>query len=120
MNGCNIVDPCIFSRWEISQKANSDVDEPGCESSNISTQGLPLPRLVSRHLHKVFGEQNVGSLHGNVYKYVCNMVLTLIRPKNLEEKLLPKIELNLLDKTYDWHDRVVDIKEAIAFVINIA
>lgn len=66
---------------------------------------------------KVFGEQNVGSIHGHLYKYLRNMVLTLVGPENLKEKLLPEVELNLLAKTRDWHDRVVDIKEATASII---
>eukprot|EP01018_Ginkgo_biloba_P004226 Gb_09009 [translate_table: standard] len=66
---------------------------------------------------KVFGDQNVGSLHGYMYKYLRNMVLTLVGRENLKEKFLPEIQQNLLDKISNWHDQVVDMKEASATII---
>lgn len=40
---------------------------------------------------EIFGKQNVGSLHGFMYKYLKNMVLNLFGPESLK-KMLPEVE----------------------------
>ncbi|KAL2544018.1 Cytochrome [Forsythia ovata] len=40
---------------------------------------------------EIFGRQNVGSLHGFMYKYLKNMVLNLFGPESLK-KMLPDVE----------------------------
>ncbi|GLJ36847.1 hypothetical protein SUGI_0743910 [Cryptomeria japonica] len=66
---------------------------------------------------QVFGEQNVGSLHGYMYKYLRNMVLTLVGPEPLKQNFLPQIHQNILSETAHWNHSVLDIKEASASII---
>ncbi|KAF8380309.1 hypothetical protein HHK36_027791 [Tetracentron sinense] len=67
---------------------------------------------------EIFGRQNVGSLHGFMYKYLKNMVLNLFGPENLKRKLLPEVEkkANINLSLWSCQD-TVEMKEATATMI---
>ncbi|KAJ4951779.1 hypothetical protein NE237_028611 [Protea cynaroides] len=66
----------------------------------------------------IFGRQNVGSLHGFMYKYLKNMVLNLFGPENIKNELLPEIEQSAQKKLRLWSScESVELKEAIATMI---
>lgn len=66
---------------------------------------------------EIFGRQNVGSLHGFMYKYLKNMVLNLFGPENLKDKLLPQVEEAAMRSLNCWsRQESVELKEAIATV----
>lgn len=67
---------------------------------------------------EVFGRQNVGSLHGFMYKYLKNMVLNLFGPENLK-KMLPEVEQasNLNLKKWSILNSI-EVKDSTAEVIK--
>lgn len=66
--------------------------------------------------NEIFGRQNVGSLHGFMYKYLKNMVLNLYGPLSLK-KMLPEVELAAYTNLKRWSSQEsVDLKDASASV----
>ncbi|XP_039052006.1 cytochrome P450 87A3-like [Hibiscus syriacus] len=66
---------------------------------------------------EIFGRQNVGSLHGFMYKYLKNMVLNLFGPESLK-KMLPEIENTACTRLQRWSSQeTVELKEATASMI---
>ncbi|PSR91516.1 Cytochrome P450 87A3 like [Actinidia chinensis var. chinensis] len=66
---------------------------------------------------EVFGRQNVGSLHGFMYKYLKNMVLNLFGPESLK-KMLPEVEQAACRNLMRWSSQdSVDLKDATASMI---
>ncbi|CAK7335458.1 unnamed protein product [Dovyalis caffra] len=66
---------------------------------------------------EIFGRQNVGSLHGIMYKYLKNMVLNLFGPESLK-KMLPEVEQTTSKRLQLWsHQESVELKEATATMI---
>ncbi|KAI3468789.1 hypothetical protein Pfo_025452 [Paulownia fortunei] len=66
---------------------------------------------------EIFGRQNVGSLHGFMYKYLKNMVLNLFGPESLK-KMLPEVEQASNRNLKRWSSQhIVDVKEATAQMI---
>ncbi|XP_015085107.1 cytochrome P450 87A3-like isoform X2 [Solanum pennellii] len=63
---------------------------------------------------EIFGRQNVGSLHGFMYKYLKNMVLNLFGPESLKN-MLPEIEKIANNNLKRWSRQTsVEMKEASA------
>lgn len=68
---------------------------------------------------EIFGRQNVGSMHGFMYKYLKNMVLNLFGQESLKKMLL-EVELASNSNLKSWSEKtMVDIKEGTAQVIKI-
>ncbi|KAK8578802.1 hypothetical protein V6N13_142079 [Hibiscus sabdariffa] len=66
---------------------------------------------------EIFGRQNVGSLHGFMYKYLKNMVLHLFGPESLK-KMLPEVERTACRRLQRWSiQETVELKEATASMI---
>ncbi|KAK6251249.1 hypothetical protein SCA6_005254 [Theobroma cacao] len=66
---------------------------------------------------EIFGRQNVGSLHGFMYKYLKNMVLNLFGPESLK-KMLPEVERTACRRLQRWSSQeTVELKEATASMI---
>ncbi|KAI5595018.1 hypothetical protein POPTR_003G122500v4 [Populus trichocarpa] len=66
---------------------------------------------------EIFGRQNVGSLHGFMYKYLKNMVLNLFGPESLK-KMLPEVEQTTSKRLQLWsHQESVELKETTATMI---
>ncbi|CAA0842245.1 cytochrome P450- family 87- subfamily A-polypeptide 2 [Striga hermonthica] len=66
---------------------------------------------------EIFGKQNVGSLHGFMYKYLKNMVLNLFGPESLK-KMLPEVEQASNRSLGRWSGQcTVELKEATAQMI---
>lgn len=66
---------------------------------------------------EIFGRQNVGSLHGFMYKYLKNMVLNLFGPESLK-KMLPEVEKAATRGLHRWSCQdAVELKDATASVI---
>ncbi|GMJ04802.1 cytochrome P450, family 87, subfamily A, polypeptide 2 [Hibiscus trionum] len=66
---------------------------------------------------EIFGRQNVGSLHGFMYKYLKNMVLHLFGPESLK-KMLPEVEQTACRRLQRWSIQdTVELKEATASMI---
>ncbi|XP_057477999.1 cytochrome P450 87A3-like [Actinidia eriantha] len=66
---------------------------------------------------EIFGRQNVGSLHGFMYKYLKNMVLNLFGPESLK-KMLPEVEQAACRNLMRWSSQdSVDLKDATASMI---
>ncbi|OVA14150.1 Cytochrome P450 [Macleaya cordata] len=67
---------------------------------------------------EIFGQQNVGSLHGFMYKYLKNMVLNLFGPESLKDKLLPQVAQAARRSLSLWaNQETVELKEATANMI---
>lgn len=65
---------------------------------------------------KIFGENNVGSLHGFMYKYLKSMVLTLFGHDGLK-KMLPQVEMTANKRLELWSNQdSVELKDATASV----
>lgn len=65
---------------------------------------------------EIFGKQNVGSLHGFMYKYLKNLVLNLFGPQSLK-KMLPEVEQAASRNLKMWAGQdTVELKEATASV----
>ncbi|KAM7525713.1 hypothetical protein LguiA_015615 [Lonicera macranthoides] len=66
---------------------------------------------------EIFGKQNVGSLHGFMYKYLKNMVLNLFGVESLK-KMLPEVEQAASRNLKMWSGQdTVELKEATASMI---
>ncbi|XP_027774675.1 cytochrome P450 87A3-like isoform X1 [Solanum pennellii] len=66
---------------------------------------------------EIMGRQNVGSLHGFMYKYLKNMVLNLFGPESLR-KMLPEVEKTTSNNLKRWSkQKSVEMKEATAKMI---
>ncbi|XP_075518000.1 cytochrome P450 87A3-like isoform X1 [Primulina tabacum] len=66
---------------------------------------------------EIFGRQNVGSMHGFMYKYLKNMVLNLFGQESLKKMLL-EVELASNSNLKSWSEKtMVDIKEGTAQMI---
>ncbi|KAG5589379.1 hypothetical protein H5410_039893 [Solanum commersonii] len=66
---------------------------------------------------EIFGRQNVGSLHGFMYKYLKNMVLNLFGPESLKN-MLPEVEKIVNNNLKRWSRQTsVEMKEASAKMI---
>ncbi|CAK9141837.1 unnamed protein product [Ilex paraguariensis] len=66
---------------------------------------------------EIFGRQNVGSLHGFLYKYLKSMVLDLFGPESLK-KMIPEVEETASRNLKMWSDQdSVDLKDATARMI---
>ncbi|MBA0678866.1 hypothetical protein Goari_020185, partial [Gossypium aridum] len=66
---------------------------------------------------KILGRQNVGSLHGFMFKYLKNMVLSLFGPENIK-KMLPEVERTACRRLQRWSiQETVELKEATAAMI---
>jgi len=64
----------------------------------------------------IFGKKNVGSLHGFMYKYLKNMVLTLFGHDGLK-KMLPQVEMTANKRLELWSNQdSVELKDATASV----
>ncbi|KAL6004532.1 hypothetical protein ACLOJK_005087 [Asimina triloba] len=68
--------------------------------------------------NEIFGRQNVGSLHGFMYKYLKSLVLNLFGPENLKEKLLPQVEQTAHKNLLSWSQQPsIDLKDVTATMI---
>ncbi|XP_021863246.2 cytochrome P450 87A3 [Spinacia oleracea] len=66
---------------------------------------------------EIFGKENVGSLHGFMYKYLKTMVLSLFGTESLK-KMLPEVEDTVLKRLNQWSKQdTVEIKDATASMI---
>lgn len=66
---------------------------------------------------EIFGRDNVGSLHGFMYKYLKSLVLRLFGPENLKENLLHDVEKSVLNSLSSWSGQPsVELKEATSKV----
>ncbi|XP_047337948.1 cytochrome P450 87A3 [Impatiens glandulifera] len=66
---------------------------------------------------EIFGKQNVGSLHGFMYKYLKNMVLSLFGPQSLKN-MLPEVEQSAHTYLKRWStQKSVELKDATAGLI---
>ncbi|XP_038687362.1 cytochrome P450 87A3 [Tripterygium wilfordii] len=66
---------------------------------------------------EIFGQQNVGSLHGYMYKHLKNMVLNLFGPESLK-KMLSEVEQAACKKLQLWSlQKTIELKEATASMI---
>ncbi|OMP09652.1 Cytochrome P450 [Corchorus olitorius] len=66
---------------------------------------------------EIFGRQNVGSLHGFMYKYLKNMVLNLFGPESLK-KMMAEVERTACRRLQGWSSlETVELKEATASMI---
>ncbi|KAM7256364.1 hypothetical protein ACFE04_012105 [Oxalis oulophora] len=66
---------------------------------------------------EIFGKQNVGSLHGFMYKYVTRMVLNIFGTEALKV-MLPEVENEALKSLSQWSKRDnTELKDATASMI---
>ncbi|CAL5356093.1 unnamed protein product [Camellia sinensis] len=66
---------------------------------------------------EIFGRQNVGSLHGFMYKYLKNMVLNLFGPESLK-KMLSEVEQAACRNLNRWSGKEsVELKDSTASMI---
>jgi len=68
---------------------------------------------------EIFGRQNVGSLHGFMYKFLKNMVLNLFGPESLKN-MLHEVEKTTNNNLKRWSkQKSVEMKEATAKVSSL-
>ncbi|XP_023005395.1 cytochrome P450 87A3-like isoform X2 [Cucurbita maxima] len=66
---------------------------------------------------EIFGRQNVGSLHGFMYKFLKNMVLHLVGPENLR-KMISEVEAVATTRLRQWSClESVELKDETASMI---
>lgn len=65
---------------------------------------------------EIFGKQNVGSLHGFIYKYLKGMVLNLFGPESLK-RMLPEVEQAANRNLKMWSGQdTIELKDASSAV----
>ncbi|CAH1453681.1 unnamed protein product [Lactuca virosa] len=62
--------------------------DPDLNYMVLQQEGQRFESWYPESLTKIFGSQNLGSLHGNLFKYLKNMVLTIVGPESLKKTLL--------------------------------
>jgi hypothetical protein len=69
---------------------------------------------------EIFGRDNVGSLHGFMYKYLKSLVLRLYGQENLKAVLLAETDAACRGSLASWANRPsVELKDAISTVRSI-
>ncbi|XP_020259623.1 cytochrome P450 87A3-like [Asparagus officinalis] len=67
---------------------------------------------------EIFGRDNVGSLHGFMYKYLKSLVLKLFGPESLREKLLSDVEKSASMSLSSWSGlSSIELKDGISTMI---
>ncbi|KAL7597193.1 hypothetical protein Lser_V15G30413 [Lactuca serriola] len=62
--------------------------DPDLNYMVLQQEGQRFESWYPESLTKIFGSQNISSLHGNLFKYLKNMVLTIVGPESLKKTLL--------------------------------
>ena len=79
-------------------------------------EGLVFQSWYPDTFTEIFGRQNVGSLHGFMYKYLKNMVLSLFGPESLKN-MVSEVEEAACRSLQQWSCQdSVELKEATARV----
>ncbi|RWR91411.1 cytochrome P450 87A3 isoform X1 [Cinnamomum micranthum f. kanehirae] len=67
---------------------------------------------------EIFGRQNVGSIHGFMYKYIKSLILSLFAVESLKEHLLPEINRFARTTLTSWSGQPsIEVKDATAAMI---
>ncbi|XP_039142461.1 cytochrome P450 87A3-like [Dioscorea cayenensis subsp. rotundata] len=67
---------------------------------------------------EIFGKQNVGSMHGFMYKYLKSLVLKLFGTESLKETLIHEVESSAWRSLHSWSQfSSIELKEATATMI---
>ncbi|KAJ3680142.1 hypothetical protein LUZ60_016420 [Juncus effusus] len=67
---------------------------------------------------EIFGRDNVGSLHGFMYKYLKNLIHRLYGPQNLRSVFLPDIQKSCQTSFQSWSSQpCFEFKEAISIML---
>ncbi|KAK2995972.1 hypothetical protein RJ640_026011 [Escallonia rubra] len=67
---------------------------------------------------EILGQQSVLAYHGVIHKYLKNLILSLVSPENLKEKLLHDMDGSTRNYLRAWSNHgEVDVKEAAADMI---
>ncbi|PKA46547.1 Cytochrome P450 87A3 [Apostasia shenzhenica] len=67
---------------------------------------------------EIFGRDNVGELHGFMYKYLKSLVLRLFGPESLREMMLQDMEKLARDRLILWSGQPrIDLKDGISSMI---
>lgn len=70
---------------------------------------------------EILGSQNVGSIHGFMYKYLKSLILSLFGVESLKENLLPEIDWSVRRTLSAWSDQPsVEVRDAIGKVCIIS
>lgn len=92
--------------------------DPGLNHFVFQQEGHLFQSWYPETFTEIFGRQNVGSLHGFMYKYLKNMVLNLFGPESLK-KMLPEVEQAATRRLHRWScEDAVELKDATASVIS--
>lgn len=66
---------------------------------------------------KLLGTESILAYHGNLHKYIKNLILRLVSPENLKENLLHGMDLNTRNAFRSWSSHgSVEVKEESADV----
>jgi hypothetical protein len=69
---------------------------------------------------EIFGQTNVGSLHGFMYKYLKTLILRVYGPENLKSVFLSDIEKSCGTTFKSWSSQpCFDLKEALSVVSTL-
>ncbi|GJS57762.1 cytochrome P450 87A3-like protein [Tanacetum coccineum] len=80
-------------------------------------EGQSLEIWYPESLTKIFGTRNLGSLHGNLHKFLKNMILTIVSPESLK-KMFSDIECVATKNMKGWACKeTVEMKTAVADMI---
>nr|GEU93218.1 cytochrome P450 87A3 [Tanacetum cinerariifolium] len=80
-------------------------------------EGQSLESWYPESLTKIFGTRNLGSLHGNLHKFLKNMILTIVSPESLK-KMFSDIESVATKNMKEWASKeTVEMKTAVADMI---
>ncbi|XP_068639497.1 cytochrome P450 87A3-like [Aristolochia californica] len=71
-----------------------------------------------RAVMDTFGQQNVGHMHGVMYKYLKSLILSLFGVESLKETLLPETNLFVRRTLHEWVTKPsVEVKDGTAAMI---
>lgn len=66
---------------------------------------------------EIFGKENVGELHGSMYKCLKTLILRLLGPENLKEVMLQDMEKLAHERLREWsRQSAIDFKDQISAV----
>lgn len=91
--------------------------DPGLNHVIFQQEGHLFQSWYPDTFTEIFGRQNVGSLHGFMYKYLKNMVLQLFGPESLKN-MITEVEQTVCTALEKWSfQESIELKEETAKVV---
>ncbi|KAJ0981950.1 hypothetical protein J5N97_010205 [Dioscorea zingiberensis] len=77
----------------------------------LMSEGKGLVPGYPQSMLNILGKSNIAAVHGSLHKTMRTVMLGLINPSEIRDKLLLKIDQSMRSLLTNWNDKVIDIQE---------